>query len=94
MQSKRFLVLAILIALAVSCKKKDTETDNLFRFRDFINYTTSGRVSVVDPIIVNLANDVKGWDIDQEIEDNIFSISPHVEGKLINKGKRRLTIYS
>ncbi|WP_353776937.1 MG2 domain-containing protein [Winogradskyella sp. 3972H.M.0a.05] len=90
MQIKKFLVLALIIALAASCKKKDTETDNLFRFKDFISYTTSGQVSVTAPIEVNLANSVAGWELDQEIDDNILSIKPHVSGKLITKGKRKL----
>ena len=85
MYSKHLIIYAILLSLFVSCKKDkvDTaETDNLFKFRDYISYTTAGRVSIADPIIVNLTNDVEGWEMGKEIKDAILSISPNVKGKL------------
>ncbi|SFZ90422.1 hypothetical protein SAMN05428642_101927 [Flaviramulus basaltis] len=83
MSLKKLLVFAFILTLATSCKKKDIETDNLFKFRDYISYTTSGNVSVVDPIVVSLSNDVEGWELNQEITNNILSIKPHVSGKLL-----------
>lgn len=82
MSLKKLLAFAVIITLAQSCKKKAVATDNLFKFRDYISYTTSGITSVASPIQINLANDVEGWEIGQEITDNIVSIQPHVEGKL------------
>lgn len=85
MSSKSLFALFLLFTLAISCKKDiadNLETNNLFKFKDYISYTTAGRVSIADPIIINLTNDVEGWDAGKEINDKIITISPHVEGKL------------
>ena len=83
MQSKSLFTILIVFLLALSCKQKDTETDNLFKFRDYISYTTSGRVSIADNIKINLAKDVEGWEPEQALDNSVFSISPHVEGKAL-----------
>ena len=62
MHIKKYLACLLVIALAISCKKKPVETDNIFKYRDYISYTTSGRVSVMEPIRINLANEVEGWE--------------------------------
>ncbi|MFG6685158.1 alpha-2-macroglobulin [Mariniflexile sp. HNIBRBA6329] len=79
---KKLFTFAILIALVVSCKKKEVETDNLFKFREYISYTTSGLVSVADPIEINLAKEVDGWEMGKELTENLVTITPHVQGKL------------
>ncbi|MEP3837532.1 MAG: MG2 domain-containing protein [Algibacter sp.] len=79
---KKLIALVFILSLVVSCKNKIVETDNLFKYRAYISYTTSGITSVANPIQINLANEVDGWELDQEITDNIFSIKPHVDGKL------------
>ena len=86
MSFRNILAFMFLLFFVVSCKKETTsneETDNLFKFRDYISYTTAGRVSIADPIIINLTNDVEGWEIGQEIADNIVTIEPKVQGKLL-----------
>ncbi|GAB1856082.1 MG2 domain-containing protein [Flavobacteriaceae bacterium MHTCC 0001] len=90
MPLKKIFVFVFVIALAVSCKKKIVETDNLFKFRDYISYTTSGITSIASPIRINLANDVDDWEMGQEITKNIISIKPHVEGKLSVLNKHTL----
>ena len=90
MTLKQLSVLILCFVMISSCKKKETitqETDSLFKFRDYISYTTSGLQSVTEPIKINLANEVEGWEIDQEISGELIRISPHVEGtlKAINK---------
>ncbi len=87
MSLKKIFVLVFIIGLATSCKKKAVETDNIFKFRDYVSYTTSGITSVANPIQINLANEVEGWEMGAEITDNIVSIKPHVEGvlKVANK---------
>lgn len=85
MTIKRISTLILCLALAISCKKKDDvtrETDNLFKYRNYISYTTSGIQSVTEPIAINLTNDVNGWEIDQVISEDIIRISPHIEGTL------------
>ena len=90
MHIKKLLALVFILTLAFSCKKKVVETDNLFQFKDYISYTTSGRVSVVNAIEINLENDVDGWEINHEITENIISIKPYVSGKLLVNNKHSL----
>ncbi len=85
------LTLSLLVLIS-SCKKTDksSNTDNLFKFKKHVYYTTSGNVSVQEPIKISLAKDVASWESNQEIEKTIFSISPSVEGKLQAQDKRTL----
>lgn len=78
--NKLFTVLVLLI-FVVSCNK-DVETDNLYKFRAYVSYTTSGLVSVIDPIEISLAKEVPGWEMGKEITENTVTITPHVQGKL------------
>ncbi|GAA3644161.1 alpha-2-macroglobulin family protein [Flavivirga jejuensis] len=87
---KKLFTFVVLIVLATSCKKKVVETDNLFKFKDYISYTSSGLTSVMSPIEINLTEDVEGWEMGQEITDRIVSISPHVQGKLVVANKHAL----
>jgi len=80
-----FIIAFLILSATLSCKKKETTTDNLFRFKDYITRTTAGRVSVVEPIQISLVKEVVAWTSGQEILDDIFSISPKVDGKLIAK---------
>ena len=91
MQLKSIFALALCIFLALSCTKKESETDNLFKFRDYISYTTSGRISTSSSIDISLAKEVEGWNIGNEIDENLFSIKPHVSGNLKIANKHALT---
>lgn len=87
---KKLLTLLLAIFLIVSCKEKETETDNLFKFKEYVHYTTSGRISITNPIQIDLAKEVEGWEANQEILDGILKISPKVDGKLVAASKRSL----
>ena len=82
MSFKNLFISALTILMIASCKKKTVETDNIFKYRDYISYTTSGMTSVAKPIQINLAKVVDGWEMHQEINNNLISIKPHVDGKL------------
>jgi uncharacterized protein YfaS (alpha-2-macroglobulin family) len=75
-----------------SCKKEanSSNTDNLYKYRKYVYYTTSGVVSKNEPIKVAFSQDVSSWEANQEITDDIFSISPSVKGKLQALNKRTL----
>ncbi|AEH00759.1 Ig-like domain-containing alpha-2-macroglobulin family protein [Lacinutrix sp. 5H-3-7-4] len=90
MQIKSFFALILCIFLAQSCKKKSTETDNLFKFRDYISYTTSGRVSTTSNIQISLAKEVEGWETGNVINENLISVSPNVSGNLTVANKHAL----
>lgn len=82
MQLKSFYAILLVFFLTLSCKDKTSETDNLFKFRDYISYTTAGRISVADHINVSLAKTVHGWEADKKLDKSIFKIKPYVEGQL------------
>lgn len=82
MQIRKLFALAILIALAISCNNKPVETNNIFKFRDYISYTTSGLQSVASPISINLTEEVDGWEMGKELDASIIKIQPFVQGKL------------
>ncbi|MEO8933895.1 MAG: MG2 domain-containing protein [Xanthomarina sp.] len=90
MSFKKTIIFAVILSFTVSCKNKDTETDNIFKFREYISYTTSGLISVEESIQINLAKEVEDWEMGQEITDNILTISPHVSGKLMIDSKHAL----
>ena len=93
MQLKSIFALVFFIILTSSCKKKTVETNNLFKFKEYISFTTSGRVSVASPIAINLTKDVDKWELDEEITENIVTTKPHISGKLISKSKHSLLFY-
>ena len=88
MSIKKFTIFVLLVSLFAGCKKKTAETDNLFKFKDFVSYNTSGRVSILKTIDVGLVKPVNSWTANEDIHDDFFSISPKVEGKLIAKHTR------
>ncbi|WP_299223116.1 Ig-like domain-containing alpha-2-macroglobulin family protein [uncultured Psychroserpens sp.] len=93
MKLKHLSLFIIGFILTFSCKKKDLiskETDNLFKFRNYISYTTSGLQSVTNTITINLSNEVAGWETDKEISEEIIRVSPHVEGSLKATNKHTL----
>ncbi len=79
---RKYMLCIWVIVLLSSCKDKVVDTDNLFKYRAYISYTTSGQTSVASPIQVKLAKPVEGWDTGKEITERIIKIKPHVEGVL------------
>ena len=82
MQIQKYFAIAVLLTLAISCKKKPVETDNIFKFRDYISYTTSGLVSVIEPVKISLTEAVDGWKTNEEIDSDLIELQPYVQGKL------------
>ncbi|MBL4746043.1 MAG: hypothetical protein JKY08_06720 [Flavobacteriaceae bacterium] len=85
MKTTRILFLLMTLLGVLSCTEEKTSTDNLFNFRDYINYTTSGSVSVTKPIYISVSKNVKGWEKGEEITTSLVEIIPTVSGKLIVK---------
>ncbi|MBT8245113.1 MAG: hypothetical protein HKP48_09975 [Winogradskyella sp.] len=82
MKINKIFALILFIFLALSCKDNSAETDNIFKFRDYISYTTSGVVSVAEPIKITLANEVESWESGKDLNTDLVKIKPHVQGKL------------
>jgi len=87
----RLFALAFFLLIA-SCKDEPAapETDNLFKFKEYISYHTQGRVSVAEPIRVDLAKPLEQYELTQEIPSEYVNISPKVNGKLLIENYRTL----
>lgn len=82
MIKSKYLSILLIGLLVFSCKKNDVETNNIYRFKEYISFTTSGLVSVADPIQINLAKEVEGWSPDMALDKKLLKVDPYVEGKL------------
>lgn len=88
---KHTLRLLLVLLVIVSCKDKSAEhTDNLFKFKDYISFNTNGRQSIVEPIRIGLAKSLEQYELNQEIDANLISIKPKVDGKLIVENSNTL----
>lgn len=60
-------------------------------FRQYISAFSSGYISTESPLRIILANDAKGEvETGTELENNLFSISPKIEGKMVWVDKRTI----
>jgi uncharacterized protein YfaS (alpha-2-macroglobulin family) len=86
-----YLLLITLLFQFTSCKTNSSEdNDNIFKYRKYISYNTSGVISTTEPVKIVLAKDVDKWNPNQEIKENIFKIKPSVKGKLQALNNRTL----
>mgnify|MGYP003710379931 CR=1 FL=1 len=74
MKSLHVKFILISLCLVFSCKKdKGQSEDNIFKFREYISYTTTGINSVKSNIVVNLVKPVSNWKADQALDQSFFS---------------------
>ncbi|MEM7085885.1 MAG: MG2 domain-containing protein [Bacteroidota bacterium] len=89
---KQLIYLFALVVLCYSCNDKTatSETDNLYKFKDYISYATYGNKSVTAPISVELMKPVESMDLTQELPSNYIKITPRTEGTLVLENGRTL----
>jgi uncharacterized protein YfaS (alpha-2-macroglobulin family) len=86
MKFQSVLALVVICIFSFSCKKENQEPqNNIFKYREYVSYTSTGLQSVVNPIQVNLAKSVKDWNTDKPLDVDLISISPKVEGTITAK---------
>ncbi len=80
----RLLACVALLSVA-SCgdKTETSQTDNLFKFKEYISNHTYGNQSIATPIRINLAKPMEQFEITQEIPSEYLKISPKTEGTLL-----------
>ncbi|RMA66115.1 alpha-2-macroglobulin family protein [Ulvibacter antarcticus] len=85
----RVLILLLIVAISSCTKKNDlSDTDNLFKFKEFISYNTNGNISISEAIRIDLAQPLEQFEISQEISSEYLKISPKTEGKVtIDNGR-------
>ena len=88
----RILLLSILIFIS-ACNKKNSagDTDNLFKFKDYISYHTNGQQSIANPIKIVLAQQLEQFELTQELPSEYVKIQPKIDGKLAIENGRELT---
>ncbi|WP_306012296.1 MULTISPECIES: alpha-2-macroglobulin family protein [unclassified Allomuricauda] len=85
-------LLLVLLVFAAACKKKNgpSDTDNLFKFKDYISYHTNGNQSIATPIRIALAQPLEQFELTQELPKEYLAISPKVDGHLVIENGREL----
>lgn len=84
MNSKRLLQLVFVLVVAVSCTKRAEDFNSKFElFKKYILNFSSGLVSAKSDIRVVLAFENPNWKPNQELDNDLFSISPSIEGKVV-----------
>jgi alpha-2-macroglobulin len=85
MKTKNFVYVFVVIFMFQACNKKlvaDFNSD-FSLFKGIISSFTAGIVSASSDIRVVLAFDKKDWTINQELDSDLFDISPSVSGKVV-----------
>ena len=85
MKTKKFLAICLAIIVVQSCAKKSAADFNSdpSLFTKYITGFSSGIISAKSDIKVQLALNKSDWKPNQELDDNLFTISPSVSGKVV-----------
>ncbi|QEE48425.1 hypothetical protein FUA48_02185 [Flavobacterium alkalisoli] len=85
MKPLKLLLFVAAMALLHSCSKKSDEDfeSDISLYREYITSFTSGIISTHSDIKVGLAFDKKEWELNKELDDDYFTISPSVSGKVV-----------
>ncbi|OIQ17668.1 MAG: hypothetical protein BM557_08240 [Flavobacterium sp. MedPE-SWcel] len=85
MKSIKLLLFLVVSVLVVSCSKKSGEEfdSDSSLYREYITSYTSGIISTKADIQVGLAFTKNEWKINEELDEDYFSISPSVDGKVL-----------
>lgn len=85
------LLVAALFFMITSCKKKETfsETDNLYRYREYISSNTHGEISIATPVHILFNRSLDQFESGQEIPEEYLKFDPVLDGKLTvtNRGE-------
>jgi alpha-2-macroglobulin len=85
MKTKNFVYVFVAVLIFQACSKKSAADFNsdFSLFKGIISNFTAGIVSASSDIRVVMAFDKKEWTINQELDSNLFDISPSVAGKVV-----------
>ena len=85
MKTSKLIGLFLAIFVLHSCSKKSAaDFDSDFTlYKDYISSFSSGFVSVSSDIRVQLAFNKSDWKPNQELDEDLFDISPSVSGKVV-----------
>jgi uncharacterized protein YfaS (alpha-2-macroglobulin family) len=89
---KKIFILLVLSLSIFSCKDKSKDNDNIFAFREYIFETTSGVVSVQNPINISFVKEIVNYSENSELKEGVIQISPKIEGKYVVVDKHNIQI--
>ncbi|WP_203295225.1 alpha-2-macroglobulin family protein [Luteirhabdus pelagi] len=78
-----FLLLTVIFFTSCDNSPDTDDTDNLFKFKDYITHHTYGIKSIADPIRIDLAQPLLQYEIAQELPSEYIDIHPKTEGMLV-----------
>ncbi|MFY0604631.1 MAG: hypothetical protein JXQ93_11865 [Flavobacteriaceae bacterium] len=90
MTSQKTTLLLLISILMFACKPKIPQNDNIYQFRDYISYTTSGIVSTTTKIQVRFTKEIPSWKGGEIIEEKLLTTIPRIEGKIKVVNKRTI----
>ena len=76
-------ITAIVLLHACKDKSETSQTDNLFKFKDYITHHTYGNQSIAAPIRIELAKPLEQFELTEEIDPSYLKIHPKTEGTLL-----------
>ena len=87
----RLIAVSLLIAFS-SCNNQNqtSNTDNLFKFKDYITYNTNGIQSISTAIRIDLSKPLEQFELTQEIQPEYVKITPKTKGRLLVENGRSL----
>ena len=90
MFSNKFHFTVVVALLLYSCSQKKVKPDNIYNYRNYISYTTSGIISTSDVFEINVTQPIDAWEKGKEISSDLIEVTPNVKGKLIAKNNTTL----
>ena len=85
MRLSHFIYFFIGITCLFSCKKTDpaalaeANASELNKYQDYITNVSPSTISVYDNVFVVLQSPVGGWSDNQELSQDVFTVSPSVK---------------
>ncbi len=76
-------ITAIVLLHACKDKSETSQTDNLFKFKDYITHHTYGNQSIAAPIRIELAKPLEQFELTEEIDPSYLKIHPKTAGTLL-----------
>ncbi|MCM5662429.1 alpha-2-macroglobulin family protein [Galbibacter mesophilus] len=81
------IFICLLAIVTLGCKNKQEEAkeyqENLHKFRPYVSDVSAGIVSAKSDVRVVLRNPSSTLEENEILEDGLFSVSPHTEGKVV-----------
>ena len=83
MKARKLVYVFFVFLIFQACGKKSDFNSDFSLFKEYITSFTGGIVSAQSDIRVVLAFDKKEWKVNEVLDNDLFDISPNVDGKVV-----------